>query len=192
MSSIKINGLGSVKSDRVYAPKKGTSSFNLIRDGLTIGFGANQSSQAFRDSVTGISYEVEFNKRYIAFTYKLATNANASVTGRFVWEGNFAYKGDAIISANVASVGLLVTSNNLVAGSPTRTAGAIYKPVNGRIKDPFQSLPQLISKSTSLGSYQSDGIPGVSAGDITPFLSYGGGKFFNNGWEANPFKPNLI
>jgi hypothetical protein len=42
MASIKINGLGSAKSDRVYAPKKGTSSFSLIRDGLTLGFGENQ------------------------------------------------------------------------------------------------------------------------------------------------------
>jgi hypothetical protein len=192
MASIKINTLGSVKSDKVYAPKKGTNSFNLIRDGLTVGFGTSQASQAFRDSVTGLSYEVEYNNKYLIFTYKLATNTNASVTGRFAWEGNFAYKGAKTASANVTSVGLLITSNNLVDGSPTRTAGGIYKPVNGLVKDPFQSLPQMISNSTSLGDYQSDGIPGVSAGNIAPFLSYGGGKFFNNGWEADPFKPNLI
>jgi hypothetical protein len=189
MAALKILSLGSVTSDKVYSPKKGTSNFNFVRDGLTVGFGA---TQAARDSVTGISYEFEYDKKFIAFTYTLATNTNASATGRFVWQGDFAYKGDKIISANVASIGLLITSNDPAANSPTRTAGAIYKPDNGFVKDPFKSLQQLISNSTSLGDYQSDGIPGVSAGDIAPFLSYGGGKFFNSGWEANPFKPNLI
>jgi len=191
-NSLKLSFLGSLKNDIVYNLNKKSGTFNLLRDGLTIGFGSNQASKSFRDSVTGISYEAEFNNKYIAFTWQIATSTNQSATGRYVWKGNFAFKGDSITSANVTSVALLLTSKNLVKGSPTRTAGGIYKPKNGFVKDPFQSLPQLIGNSTSLGDYQSDGIPGVSAGDITPFLSYSGGKFFDNGWQGNPLKPNLI
>jgi hypothetical protein len=185
MAPINISTLGSVTSDKIYSPQKGTGNFNLIRDAVTAG-----TSQKFRDSITGLSYEVEYNNKYIAFTYKYTTSTNTSVTGRFAWAGNFSYGKDSITSANVTSLGI-VTATKPNTGSTTIN-GSLYKPNKGNVNDPFQSLPQLISKSTSLGSYQSDGIPGVTAGDISPFRSFGEKKFFYSGWESNPFNSNLI
>ena len=185
MTPININRLGSVTSDKIYTPKKGTGNFNVVRDAVTAG-----TSQNFRDSITGLSYEFEYNNKYLAFTYRLATSSKASVAGRFVWAGKFGYGRDSITSADVTSLSIMTTIKP--NGGSRVINGSLYKTQNGRVKDPFQSLPQLVTQSTSLGSYQSDGIPGVTAGDISPFRSFGEKKFFYSGWESNPFNSNLI
>ena len=188
MSSITAFGLGKIVGDQRYSPKPGSARFNSALNTLLMA-----APQKYRDSITGLSYEVESNNDYIAITYKLTSSSSVwaqAETGRIVWAGRFSYDFDngLISSASVKTVGRFVTG---LKDGDKADAGQIYRPNNGLVanpSDPYSWIP-LISDSKSLAFYQG---PGGDLNQLSQFRSFGDGKFFYPGWASDPFASNLI
>ena len=170
------------------------------------------------------SVEAELGSpRFIVFTYKYkyvdgfdpvgAPLSEGDVTTRQVWEGNFRYTNNRLVSARLQRVSFDSLHNstwidNSIPPS-TRFSGFVSKTANNTggisISDPdsLSSWADAVVTLTGGGSGEIQSrIADAYYGTSTPFhtaaeseagvRSYQSGRFFSEGWWNNPFQPDLI
>lgn len=169
--TVDVEGVGKLQSDRVYS--KGSALSNFFQNPYATAWDA----------------EIEFgDKNYIVMTIR-ATEPNQTFhptyTTRLVIEGDFQYKRNKLTSARV-----------------DRTAQVSDGPFGWGVINSYGDLKINQTMSTSswgaslsgpgtiTASYQSDN--GLQTGDVTALNAFGGGKFFYQGWESNPFDSDLL
>lgn len=171
-TSVDIDGLGRLTSDKIFSTESAIYQ-NIFK----------------RDSITGFQGELEFgNSNYIALTTLIKEPGNSADNGsgwaeRWVLQGKFKYSGNKLTSATIKSTAQV---------SPSYGALNYYSG-GAKVLNPSNPDSWAAALSRQPSSYVGfNNIDGFIEGSIEPFYSFGGGKFFYNGWESNPFASNLI
>jgi hypothetical protein len=188
-----------VETDKVY-------DFNsdLIKKFKSVGY------QVGSDTVDFVT-EYEFNKNYIVQTIK-STSREPDISGdydtvtRIVYQGEFAYSKGAVTNATINLMAQVFDS--AMGGNIWRFPQAIRvnnpsslaswaSALNGRWPDEW-ATDGYSSEQFANDAYTSvmrmDGGKEIweTGGGKATFQSLGGGKFFYDGWESEPFASNLI
>jgi hypothetical protein len=137
----------------------------------------------------GASYKwkVELNKTCLALTAQFVNGSNKT-TGRTVWTGNNTFTGNKLTSLNFSSA-----ASAFVDGlKPTNSFSGLTQqpnvPVTITAPFTFKGLDANDYTYTINSEYS-----GVSSNANMPSVqAFGGGKFFYNGWNADPFAANLL
>jgi len=164
-----------LKSDVTYG--KDSDIFRLYTNGLT-------KEQV--DSITGFGYEVELSPTQLVTTYQFTIPKPFQANGS-TWSTS---------TSRQVTTGSLRFANNILAENNVlqRAEGMVRDPQNG------QSVEQYLYNDNPLTAIQpkyfydlrSNGEVLGDASTLPWFRSYDGGKFFSDGWQNNPFTPNLI
>lgn len=169
--SIKVDGLGRLTSDKVFSTQ--SEFYKKIFK---------------RDSITAFQGELEFGSDYIVLTTVTKepgnfANKSDGWTERWVVQGQFEYSSNRITSAVIESTAQ--ASNSYGALNYYSGGAKVLKPSN-----PDSWAAALSREPSQYRGY--DNIDGSTEGDVAAFYAFGGGKFFYDGWESNPFGTNLI
>jgi hypothetical protein len=176
--TIDFDGIGRVTSDQV---------FN--RDSA-LGSAVLSSDAAYKASLTSWEAEVELSNQFIVLTTSAKGNPPNSMSqenSRVVLQGDFHFMGSKMQSARVdyiAQVSDGITSEYGTLES-FRSGVTISNPAS---ISSWQS--SLAAPGEILASYDFYG--GSGSGDKSTIASFGGGRFFYDGWQNNPFAANLV
>ena len=189
------------KSKGFDSPKKGT------RDditGMTVevdGIGRITSDEKYEAGSTLVEFfpktngapfvqvvELEFgSKEYVVMTTKLSNDG----TTRSVLQGAFGYKDGKVASARVDAMASVSQGPNSTYGyGDIVTFGGGVSISNPQSAYSWQSALSG-NPGTTVASYDLDN-GSVVTGSKDPFIAFGGGKFYQEGWTSNPFDSNLI
>lgn len=167
-----ISEFGTIVSDQVYDKDSPQGAALLF---------LSDSDPTYRNSLSGWSGEIELSNEFIVFTVDyigVPPGAPERNIERAVLQGDFQFKGRKLISAKVDSLAVKTQFGPDSAGYISQYGSGI------QIKDPNSWRSWESSFVSALGSMA------VSDQPLDP--SFGGGKFFYEGWESNPFASNLI
>jgi hypothetical protein len=198
---LTFSDLGTIENDKVY----GKENYRWLQPILNnVGF-----TREGMDKITDFNIEFEFSKQYIAITMSVKNNSGDPVTGdwvgRRVLKGSFEYADSGLASATLEFIGwqnFAKESGSQIyqeSGGFTKFANPTFKKI-----DSWSSIYDIMLKKVGfevnkqgLPDVDSYGTPGGYL-NINPaaakerITQLGEGKFFYNGWEANPFNSNLI
>ena len=182
---LTFNGIGKIQSDKVYTSPDSSFLSGLISNGATQGAPPQNWN-----------LEIELSENYMVISQTSSDNG-VQFTNRAVLSGRFDYKKGRLSSAVVTgsaehnfSQGNDPSSSDYINdewaaihASPS-TAGEKVS----NVRD-WRSWRQAIG-GLKPQEYMSGGK--FPEGDLSHIHSYGNGTLFQNGWEANPFAPNLV
>jgi len=168
--TVDVDGIGRLTSDKVYGPGSDL-----------VGFFPQVAGAPFVQEV-----ELEFgSKEYVVMT---ARSSNGAVV-RSVLQGSFTYKNGKVNSARIDAMASVSDGAAYGYGDIVTFGGGIS------VSDPQSAYAwqSAISANpgTTVASYDLDN-GSVVAGSKEPFIAFGGGRLYQEGWAANPFAPNLI
>jgi hypothetical protein len=181
-------GLGQVKGDTVYTSNK----LDNISGAIIPGFGVP------RDAITGISHEFEWSNKYIVFTAKVTANTKAypnidsSSTLRMAWKGDFLIKNGNLTAGRIDEIGLVSYGERTTGKGSAHSWVSAKNPFAIDSKNPLASTPKIWNNSNLIANYNKlNGAVqfGDKEVDMQPF---GNGKIFTNGWQDNPFAPDIV
>ncbi len=176
--TLEIDGLGKVTSDEVFSKDSALGAAVLSAD------------TAYKDSLTSFEAEVELSNQFIVLTTHAKGTPPSSMSqeiSRVVLQGDFVYSGSKLKSARIDYI-------TQVSDGITSEHGTIEAFRSGiRIVDPDSInswTSSLAAPGEMVASYDSSA--GSGSGDKSSITSFAGGRFFYDGWQSNPFTPNLI
>ena len=179
VTGLTLDGLGQIVSDKVYDKNS-----LLVKD---LGLPADYLS-----TVGSLDVEVEFDNKYIVFTVKSVDGQSHIGTSRTVFQGDFQYARGRVQSARVDTMAQIGGNEAFGYGDISSLGVTIPQPSSPSswittLESAIYSADNRIA-SFDIGAVE----PGVITGDYAPFAAFGGGKFFADGWRADPFAPNLL
>lgn len=173
-----INDIGRITSDRTY----GAADSNLLQGFVRSGWTQGANPQDW-------NLEVELGKKFIVLSQTSSENGT-TFTNRAVFSGSFSYKNGKLTSAKVSEW----AEHNFSSENGATTSWASIRqlsPIQTVAKtSDMNAWRQALVKSNEV-FYANTGYS-QSEGDISQIYSYGDGNLFQQGWESNPFAPNLI
>jgi len=169
--SLDFDGFGRITSDKVFSTESDIYK-KLFKQG----------------TITSFQGEYEFGSDYIVLTVLIKEPGNSADRGdewteRWVYQGQFEYRGNKITSAVIESTAQVSSSYGTINYYP----GGVRL---GRPSNPDSWASALSKGGSSDTNFEI--IAGKIEGDIDSFYMFGAGRFFSPGWENNPFASDLI
>ena len=132
-------------------------------------------------------WETEISEDYVVATAQYASGVNIG-TARSVWIGNFGFTGQRLTSFTFTEWANAMVEPQLSPDGPY--GGYSVKADRPETISPltFWNLDRGDYKYTVTSEYGEK----VSNSEMPGLRAFGGGKFFYNGWDADPFASNLI
>jgi hypothetical protein len=212
---LTFSDLGTIESDKIYGKEtRWTSEDRLRGPGL---YGNLNFTKQELDSLTTFQVEFEFNNQFIAVTtqvrgdtrgvYGISSTLGSDWTARWVLAGSFEYSNGSLSAAAIRSGGYQLISQSKIYSSgnavDSNTADSGFETIQdpstwANIRSPLSSGRSSFGTPKGLG-LTANFYPISSRPDPENDLrlqnwlrEFGGGQFFYNGWETNPFNSNLI
>ena len=197
--SILIDGIQLV-SDQTYTSDSpiGKLLLKYGQNGLAVDDDGRRLADPEVDPITGYrpfvppagavyKWEVEISEDYVVATAQYASGVNIG-TARSVWIGNFGFTGQRLTSFTFTEWANAMVEPQLSPDGPY--GGYSVKADRPETISPltFWNLDRGDYKYTVTSEYGEK----VSNSEMPGLRAFGGGKFFYNGWDADPFASNLI
>ena len=134
-------------------------------------------------------WEAEISEDYVVVTAQYASGVNIG-TARSVWIGNFGFTGQRLTSFTFTEWANAMVEPQLSPDGP-------YGGSSVKADRPETISPLTFGNLDNLGdmldyTVTSEYGEKVSNSEMPGLQTFGGGKFFYNGWDADPFASNLI
>jgi hypothetical protein len=134
-------------------------------------------------------WEMEISEDYVVVTAQYASGVNIG-TARSVWIGNFGFTGQRLTSFTFTEWANAMVEPQLSPDGP-------YGGYSVKADRPETIYPLTFGNLDNLGdmldyTVTSEYGEKVSNSEMPGLQTFGGGKFFYNGWDADPFASNLI
>ena len=132
-------------------------------------------------------WEAEISEDYVVITGQYASGVNIG-TARTVWIGNFGFTGQRLTSFTFTEWANAMVEPQLSPDGPYGGYSVKADRPETILALTFRNLDRSDFKYTVTSEYGEK----VSNSEMPGLQTFGGGKFFYNGWDADPFASNLI